>query len=275
MRVIKGALCKAFAQRGGKVRKQGFWATTLGVVGLCYAQGTLAQTTPISQPNEATPSTKATDDIQVNAEVPDISVSADAALPPQCVLHVWPGRGFKTVYAGWVHGGTVDGSQKGRSGYPSIPAEPLSVTVQHEELSKLDIASLLGLNGYVTVVHDAPLPLAAIRSTKARQIADSGDCYAELMIETITFQNHVVNGKWINVIFRYRQYAGTAAEPASSFGTYILSRTALFPPDADTDPQPALTELREAFAKAVNEFGVQYAGHLERGGKRKRPSITL
>lgn len=215
-------------------------------------------------------------DPAVAAPAPAAAVDASPAAAPQtCELHVWPGNGFHTVYYGWAHGGTIDGAQKGRKGYPDIPDEPLSPQIQLEELGKLDIPAILGLSGYRTVLHDTPLGTAAIRSSPGRQIAGTNPCYAELMIEDIVFQNNVLSGKWLNVIYRFRQYDSADNAPSRTYGTYILSRANLFPPAADTDPQPALDELRKAFSQSVGEFGKQYAAYQKRGGKKKGASITL
>lgn len=202
-----------------------------------------------------------------------------AAPPPaqtaSCELHVWPAKGFHTVQYGWTHGGTVDGSQKGRKGYPDMPDEPVSPAIQREELAKLDLPAILKLDGYRTVVHEAPLDTPTIRSTTGRHIADRGPCYAELIVEDIVFQNNVINGKWLNVIYRFRQFEGEGAEPVRKYGTYVLTRLVKFPPGADQDPAPALAELRQAFGQSVGEFGRQYEAFQKRGGKRKGASITL
>lgn len=217
---------------------------------LCTAQPALPQDNPITAP------------------------AIDA--PSECELHVWPGRSFHAVYYGWTHGGTINGAAKGRKGYPALPDQPLATDVQRTELAKLDLPKVLGLSGYRTVLHDEALTAAAIRTTAGRQVAESAPCYAELMVDDIVFQNHVINGKWLNVILRFRQFDGTGPVPIRSYGTYVLQRTALFPPpDADTDPAPALEELRSAFARSVTGFGDQYAAFLKRNGKKKGASITL
>jgi hypothetical protein len=203
------------------------------------------------------------------------AASPETPTVPACELHVWPGRGFHTVYYGWAHGGTIDGAQKGRKGYPAIPDEPLSPEIQRGELAKLDIPAILGLTGYRTVIHDQALSGTAIRATPGRQLADSAPCYAELMIDDIVFQNNVINGKWLNVIFRFRQFEGSTPAPVSSYGTYVLSRVLKFPPDPDTDPQPGLDELHRAYSLSVTEFGKQFAAFRKRNGKKKGASITL
>lgn len=230
----------------------------LGGTALAYAQASADAQTP----EPAAPPTPA--------------ASEPAAVPaPGCELHVWPGRGFHTVHYGWAHGGTIDGAQKGRKGYPPIPDEPLSDDIQRGLLAKIDIPAALGLTGYRTVIHDHALSAVAIRTTPGRQLADSVPCYAELMIDDIVFQNNALSGKWLNVIFRYRKFDGAAPAPLGSYGTYVLSRVAKFPPAPDTDPQPALDELQAAFSQSVISFGKQYAGHLKRNGKKKGASITL
>lgn len=225
-------------------------------------QPTSASSTPIS---EASPPPAAD----------PAAATAPATVAAPCELHVWPAKGFHTVQYGWTHGGTVDGSQKGRKGYPDMPDEPVSPAIQREELAKLDLPAILKLDGYRTVMHEAPLDTPTIRSTTGRHITGSGPCYAELIVEDIVYQNNVINGKWLNVIYRFRQFEGDGAEPVRKYGTYVLTRLTKFPPDADQDPAPALAELRQAFSQSVGEFGRQYEAFVKRGGKRKGASITL
>jgi len=215
-----------------------------------------------------------------SAPVPaSVATEPSTATPaPQeqgCVLHVWPGKSFHTVQYGWTHGGTIDGSQKGRKGYPDMPDQPLSAEVQRGEMAKVDIPALLGLSGYRTVMHDAPLETKVIRSTPGRMLKDSGPCHAELMIEDVVYQNNVINGKWLNVIYKFRAFEGTSDAPVRGYSTYILGRVTLFPPDPDTDPQPALDDLRRAFGQTLNDFGKQYDAYLKRNGKLKGAKITL
>lgn len=209
----------------------------------------------------------------VEAASAPVATSTEPAVT--CELHVWPAKGFHTVQYGWTHGGTVDGMQKGRKGYPDMPDEPLSPMIQREELAKLNLPAILKLDGYRTVIHDAPLDTGVIRTTPGRHIADSGSCYSELIVEDIVYQNNVINGKWLNVIYRFRQFEGAATEPTRKYGTYILARLLKFPSDPDKDPTPALDELRQAFSQSVSTFGLQYEGFVKRGGKRKGASITL
>lgn len=184
------------------------------------------------------------------------AVPADGKAATQCELHVWPGRGFHTVYYGWAHGGTIDGAQKGRDGYPPIPDEPLSVAVQLEQLRALPLPDLLGLPDYAVVLHDTPLAAREIRGNGARHAQASPPCYAELMIDDIVFQDNVINGKWLNVIFRFHRFDGAGAEPSRTFGNYILARLHVFPPsDPNVDPKPALDELVDAYAQTVRDFG--------------------
>lgn len=201
--------------------------------------------------------------------------AAPAAQDQGCVLHVWPGKSFHTVQYGWTHGGTIDGSIKGRKGYPDMPDEPLGAAVQRDMLAKVDIPALLELSGYRTVLHDVPLETKVIRATPGRMLKDSGPCHAELMIEDVVYQNNVINGKWLNVIYKFRTFEGTSDAPVRGYSTYILGRVTLFPPGPDSDPQPALDDLRRAFGQTLNDFGKQYAAYLKRNGKLKSAKITL
>jgi hypothetical protein len=180
---------------------------------------------------------------------------AGASVGQACELHVWPGHGFHTVYYGWVHGGTVDGALKGRQGYQQMPTDPLSAERQAALLRDLHPAELLGLAGFTTVVHDEPLSSRAIRSGTARHAADAPDCYAELMVDDLVIQDHVLGGKALNILYRFRRFA-KGDTPSRSYGTFIVRPLHLFPPAAsDENPQPALDELVTAYRTALAEFG--------------------
>lgn len=238
-------------------------AHTLAGLGLCLASaGLLAQTPQVSEAGQP-----ATPDTALAAS------PADAATI--CEIHAWPAKGFHTVQYGWTHGGTIDGSQKGRKGYPDMPDEPLSPAIQRAELAKLDLGTILGLENYKTVIHDEPLDTPVIRSTAGRHAAQSGSCYAELIVEDIVYQNNVLSGKWLNVIFRFRQFEGAGDTPSKTYSTYITTRLSKFPGEPGGDPAPALEELRNAFGQSAVELGKQYAAFNKRGGKRKPAKITL
>lgn len=53
-----------------------------------------------------------------------------AGAPNGCVLHVWPGADAKSSYAGWFHGGAVNGDKRGIKGYPDMHATALGTGVQ-------------------------------------------------------------------------------------------------------------------------------------------------
>lgn len=184
---------------------------------------------------------------QVSAEAPGAESKA------ACELHVWPARGFHAVYYGWVHGGTVDGALKGRDGYDPVPANALEAPVQSRILSGLKLDELTGLPGHRVVLHDGPLTTTAIRSTEGRHVSDSPPCYAELMVEDIVFQNNAIRGKWLNVIFRFRQFDGAHAK--RTFGNFVLERLNVFPPKNEAEQRPGLEEIEQAYRSAVLGFG--------------------
>lgn len=161
--------------------------------------------------------------------------------------------GFHAVYYGWVHGGTVDGALKGRDGYEQVPVDALQAATQLKLLATLKLDEITGLPGYKVVLHDQPLSTSAIRSTPGRHAADGASCYAELMIEDIVFQNNAINGKWLNVIFRFRDFDG--AQPKRTFGNYILERITVFPPKSDAELAAGLKEMEQAYIAAVYDFG--------------------
>lgn len=174
---------------------------------------------------------------------------------PPCELHVWPGGALRSTYHGWFHGGIVDGAIKGRDGYQSLPTEPLSTNRQLEQLRQIPLAEVVGLPGYTVVIHETALASHELRSTPGRLASKSTPCYAELAIDDAFFQEDIVNGRFIKVLYRFRQF-DTADIPVRSFGAYTQEKLLLFPPKAPNEQiQPALEELGTAFAMTVRKFG--------------------
>jgi hypothetical protein len=166
---------------------------------------------------------------------------------------------LRSTFYGWLHGGIVDGSVNGRPGYPKLPQSPLDTATQQAILTSLDIPSLLGLKGYQATVHAETLDSRTLRNTTGRYTAEGGPCHAELAVDDVFFQEDAFSGRYLKVIYRFKRFDGSEA-PTRSFGSIATQKLALFPPaKPEDDPQPALGELRQAFAQSVETFGRQLA----------------
>jgi hypothetical protein len=194
---------------------------------------------------------------------------AAAPISQICQLHVWPGNDLRSIYSGWFHGGIVDGAVQGRDGYRALPSRPLTAERQVERLRGLPIAQLLGFNEYAVVIHDKPLDSRTLRTTPGRLAPDTPPCYAELAVDDVFFQEDVIDGRFLKLLFRFRKFDGTATA-SRSFGTYIQRRLNLFPPKTpESDPQAGLDELVAQYGEAVTEFGQALAKPPKASRKRK------
>ena len=109
------------------------------------------------------------------AQSSDAPVATAPAAAP-CELHVWPGSDLIHLYYGWTHGGTINGSLKGREGYPVAPENPLTAEVQGQLLAGMDLPTLLALPGYAVIVHPQPLSSREIRASTTRLAASDSPC---------------------------------------------------------------------------------------------------
>jgi hypothetical protein len=182
------------------------------------------------------------------------TAAADAQSAAGCELHAWPAGSLRSTYHGWFHGGINDGAVQGRDGYELLPPDPLSTAEQIARLRAIPLAEILTLPGYRVVVHDEPLSSSAIRRATGRHVADSPACYAELVTDDVFFQEDIVDGRFLKVLFRFRSFDGSDA-PARTFGTYSQRRLTLFPPKEQALESASFTELGEQYAEAIGEFG--------------------
>ncbi len=197
--------------------------------------------------------------------VPPLPAAAKA-IPADggCELHVWPGSEPIDMYYGWVHGGTIDGSKKGREGYPPPPPNPLTPEGQAALLRESDLTTALGLPGYAITVHPVALDSRTIRTSKTR-IADSqASCYAELIVDDLILNQNVISGSALRTSFRFRDF-GDAAAPTRMFGSWTITELKLFPPKPGTDADAAVAEVKAAFKGNLGEF----AAALTKPRKRK------
>ena len=192
-----------------------------------------------------------------------VANAADAAI--RCELHVWPGSGLNSIYSGWFHGGIVNGAVTGRDGYPTVPTEPIDTANQVELLKAVQPNIALQQPDSRVIFHDAALPSRTIRSATTRIDPSIAPCYSELIVDDVFFQQDIVDGSFLKILFRYREF-GTDAAPRKTFGTWVKTRLLLFPPTPATDMAAAAAELRSAFSNDVKLF----AAALLKPAKNKR-----
>jgi hypothetical protein len=217
--------------------RSGLWVVFAAIaLGLAYSGNALAQPHP-------------DDDDAAVAGGAD-----NALLEHGCELHVWPADAVRSTYSGWFHGGIVDGAVQGRDGYRKLPDSILPIEVQLRTLSELDLPALMQLPGYHVVLHDRPLPSRVIRTTVGRLEPATPDCYAELVTDDVFFQDHILDGRFLKGIFRFRQFE-QGDTPTRTFGTFVQHRLLHFPPREPEQLDGALEEFRVSFGKAVQSFG--------------------
>lgn len=192
--------------------------------------------------------------VAVPASAQDAS-SAPSTGDATCILHVWPGSQLRSTYSGWLHGGIVDGAVNGREGYQKLPEAPLDTARQRQLLAKVDIASALGLPGYGIIIHEEALDSRTMRESAGPWTPSPGSCHAELAVDDAFYQEDVFSGRYLKVIYRFRRFANNQT-PERSFGQIVAERLVIFPPIKPGDNvQAGLSELGEAFAKSVGDFG--------------------
>lgn len=183
-----------------------------------------------------------------------VSAQAQAQTDAACELHVWPASTPMNLYLGLGHGGIIDGSTKGREGYPPAPDNPLSAERQAQLLSEAGLPDLLKLPGYRVMLHPQPLDSRTIRTTRGRIANSAAPCYAELIVDDLILnQNSVGGGNGLRGSFRFRTF-GTAPEPIRTFGTWTLVKLAAFPPKPNEDPAKGTAEVVQAFRTSLVDF---------------------
>lgn len=170
-----------------------------------------------------------------------------------CELHIWPGAGLGSVYSGLFHGGIVNGAVTGRDGYPAITVAPIDTANQVELLRRSGLRDQLHLSDYQTTVHDEALSSRVMRTSAVRIAPSSAPCYAEFIVDSVVFQQDIVDGSYLKILFRYRDFT-TEPAPRRVFSTWTKTRLTLLPPTPTTDMAAAAAELRAAFTNDVALF---------------------
>lgn len=194
------------------------------------------------------------------------SVQAHAQTDTACELHVWPATMPMNLYLGFGHGGIIDGSTKGREGYPAAPDNPLSAERQAQLLSEAGLPDLLKLPGYRVTLHPQPLDSRTIRTTRGRIAESTAPCYAELIVDDLILNQNTISGSnGLRGSFRFRTF-GTAPEPSRAFGTWTLVKLTAFPPKPGDAPDKGVAELVQAFRTSL----VQFAEAVNKPPRTKR-----
>jgi len=182
------------------------------------------------------------------------SAQAHAQADGACELHVWPATAPMNLYLGFGHGGIIDGSTKGRDGYPAAPDNPLSAERQAELLSEAGLPELLKLPGYRVTLHPQPLDSRTIRTTRGRIAESTAPCYAELIVDDLILnQNTISGGNGLRGSFRFRTF-GTDPAPTRAFGSWTLVKLTAFPPKPAEDPGKGIAEVVQAFRTSLIQF---------------------
>jgi hypothetical protein len=158
--------------------------------------------------------------------VPPHPTEAPAA-PADCEFHVWPGDGLMSTYYGWFHAGTVNGQIQGRPGYPAVPPNPIDTATQGAILAEAQPQRLMSQRDHRLIVHEEALPSRAIRTTPGRLSDSSSSCYAELVVDDVILQQDWLNGSFLKILFRYRDF-GPDAQPRRSFATWAQTDLSSF-----------------------------------------------
>jgi hypothetical protein len=223
-----------------------------------------------------------TDDVTVNQ--PQLAESPTEI----CELHIWPSEGLVVQTHGmWDgfragNGGGIIGAALASANSPERRAErskkdattirpqeggPLSPTDQNQLIKNADLASLLKLQGYDIVVHDAPLDSTTIRNTTGRLASQSAACYAELVIDDVVYSREWANGIKLKSFLRFRNF-GTEQSVSRSFGSWVQSDLKIDPEDNPEKRQEIQAEMEAAFGSNFQHF----SNYLNPPEKKKKGS---
>ena len=198
------------------------------------------------------------------------SASAQSA-PERCELHVWPSDGMNSVRQraseSRVAGGALEGIIKrteeagaeradararGELAGSEVP-EPMATSTQIELLKSLPLAEMMGLPNHRVVIHDTALDSRKIRTVKTRYIETAAPCYADLVVDDVTYSRAYANGQALKTFFRFRDF-GTAAAAVRSFGTWVDTKLRIFSLDPLNVSPAALEEVATAYRTNVTLF---------------------
>jgi hypothetical protein len=196
------------------------------------------------------------------------AIAVDDARGPACEIHIWPAEKLGSVFYGWFHGGLIDGAQTGRAGYPQIPADPLPLSTQVALLEDVQVDSMVTTARVTRIVHGEPLTSTAIRAGAGRLSDSTASCYAELIVESVKFQQDSFSGGWLNSLIRYRRF-GSDAVPVQLFGTYTKTKLTRFPPDSEAEQAAAEAELRAAYVSNIAQFSGALGASASKTSRKK------
>jgi len=120
-------------------------------------------------------------------------------------------------------------------------------------MSAAGLPSLLAKQGYQVVTHPDPLASRVIRTTPGRIDQTPSPCYAELMVDTVTFQQDIINGTKLRMLFRYRDFANTPT-PQRVFSSWVETKLMMFPPKTPDVSDAATAEFRQAYTNNIRQF---------------------
>lgn len=201
-----------------------------------------------------------------------ISDNVDAG----CELHVWPTENYLGFNSGLLSGFGLVGvvadmeAHKGRvATVKDLMADYVGPEVQVDELKKVGLAHILGLDGYRLIIENPTPSHEAVKAnpelkakTKAlnaklksgERISDSKNpCYAEFIITNIMYHKAMMYGSNLFVGTLFRNYGDKGGAPVVSAGA-VKNPLENFPPKSVDMIPAAKAELREAFGKDFIEW---------------------
>lgn len=167
-----------------------------------------------------------------------------------CELHVWPAA---RMTQDPFFGGRGDRGPTIISPMPGLDIEALMTPAeQNRVFADIDLATMLGVAGARTVLHDTPLPVGEQRSNDRRAAAET-DCYAELIVLRIFYARLGMGDRQLQSFFLFRRFNEGRA-PVREFSQSGETRLHLFPPHVPEPVAPALAELVDGFKADVTIF---------------------
>lgn len=185
--------------------------------------------------------------------------------PPRCELHVWPadgmgsvrGRAFDGPFDGGVFPVAIKRSQDNHDAQATAQfdaqPDPMAPSIQTDTLKSLPLAEMLGLPDHLVIIHDVPLDSRTIRTVKTRYVETAAPCYADLVVDDVTYAKAYAGARTLKAFFRFRDFRDQAA-PVRSFGTWVDTKLKIFAIDPPNFSQAALDEIVSAYRTNVTLF---------------------
>jgi hypothetical protein len=147
------------------------------------------------------------------SQSPPLPASGPGTAGNQCALHVWPAADAKSSYAGWFHGGAVNGDKRGIKGYPQMHSDVLTTAAQHDLLQQIDWAKGLARPNISVVIHDQPPEPQDDRTRTQPLIAERPACYEEFILHSVFVERAALSASTVRVVVIGKSWRDPAAPP--------------------------------------------------------------